>query len=332
MTAEQLQEQGSLYVLGLLEGEELRAFEAQLAANPDLSRDVDQLSGTVAELAHVAPARALPANLEARILGAIRETSTGPKIPVARSATWIPWAIAACLAVACVIAVADRQRLAERVATSRAELEQSRSRIAESQSQIAALAAEKERAEQQVTALRQREADARTQMATMAAARDDAAAKLAQSRLETEAREQREQRDARQAREERAAPEPVPPPENSEPGAALANVQIATLTSKMSRARDASAALVWDGTLQRGVLNTNKVPPNDPSREYQLWIVDPRFSDPVSAGVFRVEKSGSTRYVFTPNVRIESAVAFAVSLERKGGVVKAEGPIVLAGK
>jgi len=329
---EQLEDQASLYALGALEGEELRAFEAQLEAHPDLLRHVDRLTDTAAQLAHTAPARPLPANLHARILSAIGETKPASDIPAARTAPRLPWAIAACLAIACVVAFADRQRLGERVAASRAELEQSRSKIAESQSQIAALAAEKDRAEQQVTELRQREADARTQMATLAAARDDAAAKLAQAREESKARELREQKEARQAREERPAPEQVPPQDTRDPDGALPNVQVATLTSKMSGAPNATAALVWDGELQRGVLNTNKVPPNAANRDYQLWIVDSRFPDPVSAGVFRVEKSGRTRYVFTPKVRIESAVAFAVSLERKGGVVKAEGPIVLAGK
>lgn len=330
MMDEQLEEQASLYVLGALEGEELRAFEAKLAADDELRSHVDELTEAAAQLAYVAPARALPAQLEARILDVIRTTKVPSKASAARGA-WLPWAIAACLTVACVLAFADRQQLAKRVATLGTELEESQSRnaewqsqIAESQSQIATLAAEKTRAEEQVTELKQREADARTQMATLAAARDDAAQKLAQSRDE----QAREEKEARQAREER---EQLAPPDDRALEDALPNVQVATLSSKMSNAPNANAALVWDGDLQRGVLNTNKVRRTLPTAITSL-IVDSRFPDPVSDGVFRVEKSGSTRYVFTPTVRIESAVAFAVSLERKGGVVKAEGPIVLAGR
>ena len=79
MIDEQLQEQASLYVFGALEPEEARVFEEQLAASDELRRHVDELSETVAQLAHAAPPRALPRNLEARILKEIRETKSAPK-------------------------------------------------------------------------------------------------------------------------------------------------------------------------------------------------------------------------------------------------------------
>jgi anti-sigma-K factor RskA len=144
-------------------------------------------------------------------------------------------------------------------------------------------------------------------MVTLAAARDETAKKLAQA-------EERAEREANETRD------------------ALTQMQVATLTSKLSNAPEATAAIVWDPELQRGVLNTANVPPNAADRDYQLWIVDPRYRQPVDAGVFSVEKTGSTRYVFKPKSPITSASAFAISLERKGGVPKAEGPIVLAGK
>jgi anti-sigma-K factor RskA len=112
----------------------------------------------------------------------------------------------------------------------------------------------------------------------------------------------------------------------------LTKVQVATLTSKLPDAPEATAAVVWDPERQRGVLNTANMPPNATNRDYQLWVVDPRYENPVDAGVFTVEKAGGTKYFFTPKSRITSATAFAISLERKGGVPKAEGPIVLAGK
>jgi anti-sigma-K factor RskA len=178
------------------------------------------------------------------------------------------------------------------------ELAQSRSANVESQSQLAALATDKERAEQQLAELRQREADARVQMATLADAREKAETRI----KEIEARDE------------------------------LTKVQVATLTSKLPDAPEATAAVVWDPERQRGVLNTANMPPNATNRDYQLWVVDPRYENPVDAGVFTVEKAGGTKYFFTPKSRITSATAFAISLERKGGVPKAEGPIVLAGK
>ena len=314
MMDEQLEEQASLYVLGLLEGDELRAFEAQLAADGELRSHVDRLTDAAAQLAHTAPARPLPAHLEAQILSAIRSEKAVPEILPRATARWIPWAVAAGLAVACLVAFSQQQRLKQELASARGD-------DAATQAQIAALAAERDRAQQQrdqaqqqrdqaqqqVVELRQREADTRAQMATLAAARDEATEKLAK----VEARAEREAEETRDA---------------------LAQMQVATLTSKFTNAPDATAAIVWDPELQRGVLNTTNVPANAADRDYQLWIVDPQYRQPVSAGVFSVEKTGSTRYVFTPKSRINSATAFAISLERKGGVAKAEGPIVLSGK
>jgi anti-sigma-K factor RskA len=290
MIDEQLQEQASLYVLGLLESPEAQAFEARLAGDTELRRHVDGLTENVAQLAHAAPQRPLPPELEARILAEIRATKTPVAFPVQRS-SWIPWAIAAALAIACLVTFADRQRIATELTTARSENMQS-------QTQIAATAVEKQRIEQQLVELREREADARAQMATLADARTKAEKKI----------EEIEQRDE------------------------LKKVQVAALTSKLADAPDATAAVVWDAERQRGVLNTANMPPNAANSDYQLWIVDPRFTDPVDAGVFTVNKNGGTKYFFTPKSRITSATAFAISLERKGGVPKAEGPIVLAGK
>jgi len=307
MMDEKIEEQVSLYVLGLLEGDELRAFEAQLAADADLQSQVDRLTETAAQLAHTAPARPLPADVEARIFSAIR-ADKGVAGAVARTpVSWIPWALAACLAVACVVAFSQQQQTKQEVASARSD-------AAAAQAQIAAIAEERDRAQQQrdqaqqqVVQLEQQAAETRNQMAIIAAARDDTAKKLAQA----EARAEREEKETRDA---------------------LAQMQVATLTSKLTNAPDATAAVVWDPALQRGVLNTTNVPPNAADRDYQLWIIDPKYRQPVSAGVFSVEKSGSARYVFKPKSPITSATAFAISLERKGGVAKVEGPIVLAGK
>ena len=322
MIDEQLQEQAALYVLGALEPEEARAFETSLAENDELRRHVDELSETVAQLAHAAPPQPLPPHLEARVLAAMRGSNV-IKPPSFARAAWVPWAIAACLAVACVIAFADRQRVAQQLGTERQANAESAARLNNSERQIARLAGEKNRAEQQVAELQQREADARAQMVTLAAARDEAADKLAQ----LEARQERERRDAAEQPKQQLAG----PTEGEERnGQVSANAQVATLTSKLSTAPKATASIRWDSVRQRGVLEAKDVPPNSADRDYQLWIVDSRFADPISAGVFRVERSGVARYIFTTTIRIEAPSGFAVSLERKGGVAKAEGPIVLA--
>ncbi len=41
--------------------------------------------------------------------------------------------------------------------------------------------------------------------------------------------------------------------------------------------------------------------------------------------------TGEARLNFRPNLPVKTVAKFAVSLERKGGVPKAEGPLVLIG-
>lgn len=113
---------------------------------------------------------------------------------------------------------------------------------------------------------------------------------------------------------------------------AISKLQITTLTSKVSGAPNALAVAVWDSEKQTGVLRTINVPATEVDRDYQLWIVDPEYKQPVSAGVFAVDQSGTTKILFHPESKVSAATAFAVSLERKGGVPKAEGPMVLVSK
>ena len=231
---EPLEEQASLYALDLLEPAESGAFEKQMAADSELGRRVDELREMAAKFAYGAPLRQPPAHLEAKVLEAIRADKRIASRATSRM-NWLPWALAACLAVACVILVADRAETKKRM-----------------------------------TRLEQRNA--------------------------------------------------------------FALLQIATLSSKLESAPKATAVVLWDEEKQEGVLKVADVPPNESDRDYQLWIVDPDRQQPVDAGVFHVEKEGATKISFKPKSRVTSAKAFAVSLERKGGVPKAEGPMVLVGK
>jgi anti-sigma-K factor RskA len=53
----------------------------------------------------------------------------------------------------------------------------------------------------------------------------------------------------------------------------------------------------------------------------------------VDGGVFTVDPvTGEARLIFHAKQPVASVNAFAVTLERKGGVPKAEGPFVLLGK
>ncbi|MEO8438851.1 MAG: anti-sigma factor [Spartobacteria bacterium] len=229
---EQLEEQASLYVLGLLEGQDRSAFEQRLQSDPDLQAMVDQLDHAAATLAHAAPPRPLPPELREKVLAQVRSEKS---VAFPRRSNWIPWAAAAALALTCSYLVAERGGL-----------------------------------KKQVTRLEKRDI--------------------------------------------------------------FAQIQIASLNSKLENAPDANAVVVWDEKKQRGILKVTKLPPNDPNRDYQLWLVDPRYKDPVDGGVFHVSNDGTLRVPFQPASPVREAQGFAISLERKGGVTKAEGPIVLLGK
>ena len=229
---EELEEQASLYVLGLLHGVEAAAFERRLQADDALRGLVDQLDEAAAALAHNAPTRALPPELRASVLGQVSSEKT---VAFPRRSNWIPWAIAACLALTCAYLIAESAGLRKRV-----------------------------------------------------------------TRLE--------ERDL------------------------FSQVQIASLSSKLTNAPNANAIVVWDEKRQRGVLKVTQLPRNANGRDYQLWLVDPRYKDPVNGGVFHVANDGNLLVPFHPTSPVRGARGFAISLEREGGVTKAEGPIVLLGK
>ena len=110
----------------------------------------------------------------------------------------------------------------------------------------------------------------------------------------------------------------------------LAKFKIATLASLAGNSPQALAVAVWSPAKQEGVLSVEKLPALAADKDYQLWLVDPQYAIPVDGGVFRVDPAtGDARVTFKANRPINSVAKFAVSLEKKGGVPKAEGPMVL---
>ncbi|HVZ65258.1 MAG TPA: anti-sigma factor [Lacunisphaera sp.] len=112
----------------------------------------------------------------------------------------------------------------------------------------------------------------------------------------------------------------------------LARLKISALASLAGNTREAQVIAVWDPDQQAGLLSLDKLPPIPESQDYQLWIVDPNHKDPVSAGVFHSPADGRMALPFWPDHPVAKATAFAISVERKGGVAKAEGPIVMMGR
>ncbi|HXQ80181.1 MAG TPA: anti-sigma factor [Opitutaceae bacterium] len=110
----------------------------------------------------------------------------------------------------------------------------------------------------------------------------------------------------------------------------LAHFKIATLASMLGNSPAALAVAVWDPAREEGVLTVSKLPALAAEMDYQLWVIDPQYPSPVSGGVFVVDPAtGEAHVVFRVQKPVKSIAKFAVSLERKGGVPKPEGPIVL---
>ena len=112
----------------------------------------------------------------------------------------------------------------------------------------------------------------------------------------------------------------------------LARLKVSALASLAGNTKEAQVIAVWDPEQQTGLLAMEKLPPIGDNQDYQIWIVDPAYKNPVNGGVFHVSADGKVALPFKPDQPVAQAAAFAISLEKKGGVQKAEGTIVLLGK
>jgi len=340
MNAERHEELAALAALDLLTPAEQTEFAAALDAHPELAALAASLRSSSAELAHSAPGIEPPAALKARVLASvatlpasIAQPSTPNSQPRAGGGTliafptWIAYAAAACFALTAAYfgqaylnerttnaALLNQQTLAElslrgtqnqleaERLIARRELADAVAKSAESTRLVATL-------ESRLAQASRGASDASRQLA---ASREQIAA----ARRELSARDQRVADLSRQIATQ----------------GKLADYKIATLASLLGNSPQALAVAVWNPANQEGVLTVQKLPALAADKDYQLWIIDPQYPIPVDGGVFPVDPAtGEARLVFHPNLPVKTVAKFAVSLERKGGVPKAEGPMVLIG-
>lgn len=108
MIDEELQDQAALYALGILSAGEAEAFERALAADAELATLARELRDAAGDLARVPEGTAPPA-LKARVLGEIAGARrAGPPV-------WLPWALAACLALCCGVLGIQQSRLRQQL-------------------------------------------------------------------------------------------------------------------------------------------------------------------------------------------------------------------------
>ena len=121
---------------------------------------------------------------------------------------------------------------------------------------------------------------------------------------------------------------PAPPTAAEERAALLAKsdaLKIPFGATKDPAAAGVSGDVVWDPATQRGFLHFAGLAPNDPAvHQYQLWIFDggrdKRY--PVDGGVFDIPANEAEVVIpIHAALPVLSAKAFAVTIEKPGGVV-----------
>ena len=297
------EELACLHALDLLEGEERSRFEQEVAHSANLQTLVRELRDTSTALTHLAPASTPPAELKSRVFATL--ASHPSAMDVIRPSTLLfrrifPWAIAAGLALSTLWFA--QLSLARR---TEADLLRSRAELTEVE-----LQSSRQQFETEGFVLRR-------QLANLGQEVSAAQARLAETQSQLA---ERERRIALLSDELRTQ-------------ADLSALKITALASMLNNSPKALAVAVWNPVSQAGVLQVEKLPALRPDQDYQLWVVDPQYPNPVDGGVFTVDpETGEARLRFKAKQSVGAVKAFAVTLERKGGVPKAEGPFVLLGQ
>lgn len=81
--------------------------------------------------------------------------------------------------------------------------------------------------------------------------------------------------------------------------------------------------VAWSDSMQTGVMRFSGLPACEAGEQYQLWIIDAErgLAQRVSGAVFGCAGRGPLEVPIEPQLPIKKAAAFAVTLERAGGVV-----------
>lgn len=303
---ERHEELAALNALGMLESDEKRVLNGASVADKEL-RDLSvELELTAAELAYLIAPVEPPADMKRRIRAKMRSSGVkGAGLSRGVVLGGIGWALAAALAVASVWLWQEREKLVQQVAAV------SRAMAPVAPSVPATATTEKKETrniEEELKSLRgdfeSKKTALSAEIAELSKRETAANARIAQLVAEAEALKQQEAR---------------------------SQLQIATLQSEVWEYRRSQMIVVWDAYKRQGVLLLDRMPRVEAGKDYQLWVVDPSKPDPVSAGVVTVDDKGVAKTAFKPIDAVGETVKFALSVEKKGGVPKNQGPIVLVG-
>jgi hypothetical protein len=111
------------------------------------------------------------------------------------------------------------------------------------------------------------------------------------------------------------------------------DTQILEFASASDPYKGLSGEVIWNDEKQEGYMSLENLAVNDPTKnQYQLWIVDPERDElPVDGGVFDITlKDGKSIIPIRNALAINKPVAFVITLEQSGGVVKSKQEVVVA--
>ena len=339
MIDERAETQASLYVLGALAEDDARAFEAELRSEPLLLALVQELRDTADTLTAAFPRVPPPPGAKARILAAIEARAIAPAkiIPIESAPApgwmeWVPWALAACFAILCVVLISVGKNLHEQALALSTQLGERYTEVDELRGRLEQLQAQSGTS---ITNYEQRIINIERQ----AIARIDELGRQNAAITNQLAREQTDLK-KRLAGSESSATELARANKALESALQVlqiagndrfSNSKIAIMQPTPDGPPGAIGASVWIPGDQRGLIALEKLPPfaNPAAQDYQLWLIDPASPTPISAGVFMPDASGSVRFSFG-SANAKTVDRFAVSIEPKGGAPRPTGKIVLA--
>lgn len=304
MSTEEREELASLYALGLLEGAELTAFERELAADPTLGALVTELENAASRIALSAPPTPVPPAVRSRIFREIEtlRKSEEPAPIVAHSFGWIPWALAAGLAIFAVFTWTEKSR----ISTAYSQIVVQHDALV---TRLAGLEGERLRLEERLTTLEAEKGQQTVRLAALEAEKSDLTARL--SALEAE----KTQMSLRVATLEARNP--------------LDEIKAITFAPHPEAPKGAAVVALWDGKRQAGMLDLSRLPAAAAGKDYQLWILSPDSPAPISAGLI---STATAQTPFQSPRPLAQVAALAISLEPKGGSESPRGPVIFVGK